>query len=116
MLQWFSTVLLLPHIGKVIFALYRHQVATERHRNRSEIEILTFERSDLMPDTLFNMVKNRQVRPNTPFLWTYARDETYGMTTDWIKGRSNPGHVLQNVRNDIIADQDRFQEIYSPEV
>ena len=69
-----------------------------------------------MPDTLFNMVKNRQVRPNTPFLWTYARDETYGMTTDWIKGRSNSGHVLQNVRNDIIADQDRFLEISSPEV
>ena len=69
-----------------------------------------------MPDTLFNMVKNRQVRPNTPFLWTYARDETYGMTTDWIKGRSNPGHVLQSVRNDIMADQDRFLEIYSPEV
>ena len=59
-----------------------------------------------MPDTLFNMVKNRQVRPNTPFLCTYARDETYGMTTDWIKGRSNPGHVLQSVRNDIMADQD----------
>ena len=59
-----------------------------------------------MPDTLFNMVQNRQVRPNTPFLWTYTRDETYGMTSNWIIGRAKPGHVLNNKKNNIEADQD----------
>ena len=56
-----------------------------------------------MPDTLFNMVKNRQVRPNTPFLWTYARDETYGMVSNWINSRAKTGQPLNDLKPDINA-------------
>lgn len=60
-------------------------------------------RSGLMPDTLFNMVKNRQVRPNTPFLWTYARDETYGMVSNWINSRAKTGQPLAPLKSEINA-------------
>ena len=56
-----------------------------------------------MPDTLFNMIKNRQVRPNTPFLWTYARDETFGMTSSWIIGRAKNGQPLAHLKQEIKA-------------
>ena len=78
-------------------------------------------RSDLMPETLFDAVKNvsivfchfsrpsvlklfeiqRNVRPNTPLMWTYARDETYGMTSDWISNYIKSGMVLEDMADEI---------------
>lgn len=60
-------------------------------------------RSKLMPDTMFNMVKNRQVRPNTPVLYTYAKDEVWSSGgKDFLLGSPGIGlNKLEDMKNEI---------------
>ena len=43
----------------------------------------------------------RNVRPNTPLMWTYARDETYGMTGKFIINYTKTGMALADLADEI---------------
>ena len=43
----------------------------------------------------------RNIRPNTPLMWTYARDESYGMTGKFIINYTKTGMALADLADEI---------------